>query len=216
MSSAEEKQEELPWSDPMSLYEFEHAKRAELGIKHICGVDEAGRGPLAGPVFAAAVILPEDYEIEGLNDSKKLSEKKREKLFDEIIEHALAYSIQSIDHKTIDEINILEATMLGMKNAVNGLSIKPEAVYIDGNRIPKDMDIPTEFVIKGDATSASIAAASILAKVSRDRFMLEMDKKYPEYAFAKHKGYGTKLHYEKIREFGPSEIHRLTFLKKMH
>ncbi|MBQ7874237.1 MAG: ribonuclease HII [Oscillospiraceae bacterium] len=200
----------------MSLYEFEHAKRAELGIKHICGVDEAGRGPLAGPVFAAAVILPEDYEIEGLNDSKKLSEKKREKLFDEIIEHALAYSIQSIDHKTIDEINILEATMLGMKNAVNGLSIKPEAVYIDGNRIPKDMDIPTEFVIKGDATSASIAAASILAKVSRDRFMLEMDKKYPEYAFAKHKGYGTKLHYEKIREFGPSEIHRLTFLKKMH
>ncbi|MBP1569770.1 MAG: ribonuclease HII [Oscillospiraceae bacterium] len=200
----------------MSLYEFEHAKSAELGIKYICGVDEAGRGPLAGPVFAAAVILPEDFEIEGLNDSKKLSEKKRDLLFDEIIEHALAYSIQSIDHKTIDEINILEATMLAMKTAVENLSIKPERVFIDGNRVPKNMEVPAEFVIKGDATSASIAAASILAKVSRDRLMLEMDKKYPEYCFAKHKGYGTKLHYEKIREFGPSEIHRLTFLKKMH
>lgn len=200
----------------MSLYEFEHAKRAEFGIKYICGVDEAGRGPLAGPVFAAAVILPEDFEIEGLNDSKKLSEKKRDALFDEIIEHALAYSIQSVDHKTIDEINILEATMLAMKTAVENLSIRPDAVYIDGNRVPKNMDIPTEFVIKGDATSASIAAASILAKVSRDRFMLKMDEKYPEYCFAKHKGYGTKLHYEKLREFGPSDIHRLTFLKKMH
>ena len=200
----------------MSLYEFEHAKRAELGIKYLCGVDEAGRGPLAGPVFAAAVILPEDFEIEGLNDSKKLSEKKRDLLFDEIIEHALAYSIQSVDHKTIDEINILEATMLAMKTAVENLSIKPEYVFIDGNRVPKNMEVPAEFVIKGDATSASIAAASILAKVSRDRFMLEMDKKYPEYCFAKHKGYGTKLHYEKIREFGLSEIHRLTFLKKMH
>ena len=167
-------------------------------------------------VIAAAVILPEDFEIEGLNDSKKLSEKKRDLLFDEIIEHALAYSIQSIDHKTIDEINILEATMLAMKTAVENLSIKPERVFIDGNRVPKNMEVPAEFVIKGDATSASIAAASILAKVSRDRFMLEMDKKYPEYCFAKHKGYGTKLHYEKIREFGPSEIHRLTFLKKMH
>ena len=200
----------------MSLYEFEHEKRAELGIKYICGVDEAGRGPLAGPVFAAAVILPEDYEIEGLNDSKKLSEKKRDALFDEIVEHALAYSIQSVDHKIIDEINILEATMLAMKTAVENLSIKPEKVFIDGNRVPKNMPVPAEFVIKGDATSASIAAASILAKVSRDRFMLEMDKKYPEYCFAKHKGYGTKLHYEKIREFGPSEIHGLTFLKKMH
>ena len=200
----------------MSLYDFEHAKRDELGIKLICGVDEAGRGPLAGPVFAAAVILPEDYEIEGLNDSKKLSEKKRDQLFDEIIEHAVAYSIQSVDHKTIDEINILEATMLAMRTAVEKLSTVPEAVYIDGNRVPKDMKVPTEFVIKGDATSASIAAASILAKVSRDRFMLGMDKRYPEYCFAKHKGYGTKLHYEKIREFGPSDIHRLTFLKKMH
>ena len=137
-------------------------------------------------------------------------------LFDEIIEHALAYSIQAVDHKTIDEINILEATMLAMRTSVENLSIRPEQVFIDGNRVPKNMNVPAEFVIKGDATSASIAAASILAKVSRDRFMLEMDKKYPEYCFAKHKGYGTKLHYEKIREFGPSEIHRLTFLKKMH
>ncbi len=198
----------------MSLYEFEHGKR-ELGYKYICGVDEAGRGPLAGPVFAAAVILPEDYEIDGLNDSKKLSEKKREKLYDEIIEHALAYSVQSCDNNVIDEINILEATMLAMKTAVESLGIKPDIVFVDGNRLPK-LEVPAEYVIKGDATSASIAAASILAKVSRDRFMYEMDKKYPEYCFEKHKGYPTKLHYEKIREFGPSEIHRLSFLKKMH
>lgn len=198
----------------MSLYEFEHGKR-ELGFKYICGVDEAGRGPLAGPVFAAAVILPEDYEIEGINDSKKLSEKKRDKLYDEIIEHALAYSVQSCDNKIIDEINILAATMLAMKRAVESLEIKPDIVYVDGNRLP-DLEVPAEYVIKGDATSASIAAASILAKVSRDRFMYEMDKKYPEYCFEQHKGYPTKLHYEKIREFGPCEIHRLTFLKKMH
>ncbi len=198
----------------MSLYEFEHAKR-KLGYKYICGVDEAGRGPLAGPVFAAAVILPNDYEIEGINDSKKLSEKKREKLFNEIIEHALAYSIQSCDNKIIDEINILAATMLAMKTAVENLVIEPDIVFVDGNRLPK-LATPAEYVVKGDAISANIAAASILAKVSRDRFMYEMDKKYPEYCFAKHKGYPTKLHYEKIREFGPSEIHRLTFLKKMH
>ena len=201
----------------MSVLEYTlEQELSEQGFSAICGVDEAGRGPLCGPVVAAAVILPQGLYIEGLNDSKKLSEKKRDLLFDEIIEHALAYSIQSVDHKTIDEINILEATMLAMKTAVENLSIIPERVFIDGNRVPKNMEIPTEFVIKGDATSASIAAASILAKVSRDRFMLEMDKKYPEYCFAKHKGYGTKLHYEKIREFGPSEIHRLTFLKKMH
>ena len=198
----------------MSLYDFEHEKHAQ-GYKYICGVDEAGRGPLAGPVFAAAVILPEDYEIEGVNDSKKLSEKKREKLFDEIIEHALAYSIKSCDNFTIDYINILAATMQTMKNAVDSLTIKPDIVFVDGNRLP-ELDIPAEYVIHGDAVSASIAAASILAKVSRDRFMYEMDKKYPEYDFAKHKGYGTKLHYEKLREFGPCEIHRLTFLKKMH
>lgn len=198
----------------MSLYDFEHEKHAE-GYKYICGVDEAGRGPLAGPVFAAAVILPWDYEIDGVNDSKKLSEKKREKLFDEIIEHALAYSIQSRDNFVIDEINILAATMQTMKNAVEDLSITPDIVYVDGNRIPQ-LSVPTEYVIHGDAVSASIAAASILAKVSRDRFMYEIDKKYPEYGFAKHKGYGTKLHYEKLREFGPCEIHRMTFLKKMH
>lgn len=198
----------------MSLYDFEHEKRA-MGYKYICGVDEAGRGPLAGPVFAAAVILPWDYEIDGVNDSKKLSKKKREKLFDEIIEHALAYSIQSRDNFVIDEINILAATMQTMKNAVEDLSITPDIVYVDGNRIPQ-LSVPTEYVIHGDAVSASIAAASILAKVSRDRFMYEIDKKYPEYGFAKHKGYGTKLHYEKLREFGPCEIHRMTFLKKMH
>ena len=198
----------------MSLYDFEHEKHAQ-GYKYICGVDEAGRGPLAGPVFAAAVILPEDYEIDGVNDSKKLSEKKREKLFDEIIEHALAYSIKSCDNFTIDDINILAATMQTMKNAVDSLTIKPDIVFVDGNRLP-ELDIPAEYVIHGDAASASIAAAYILAKVSRDRFMYEMDKKYPEYDFAKHKGYGTKLHYEKLREFGPCEIHRLTFLKKMH
>ncbi len=198
----------------MSLYDFEHEKRA-IGYKYICGVDEAGRGPLAGPVFAAAVILPEDYEIEGVNDSKKLSEKKREKLFDEIIEHAIAYSIKSCDNFVIDDINILAATMQTMKNAVEDLSILPDIVFVDGNRLP-ELNVPAKCVIHGDAVSASIAAASILAKVSRDRFMYEMDKKYPEYDFAKHKGYGTKLHYEKLREFGPCELHRLTFLKKMH
>lgn len=198
----------------MSLYDFEHEKYLE-GYKYICGVDEAGRGPLAGPVFAAAVILPTDYEIDGINDSKKLSEKKREKLYDEIIEHAIAYSIQSSDNLLIDKINILAATMQTMKNAVSSLSVKPDVVFVDGNRLP-ELDVQSEYVIHGDAISASIAAASILAKVSRDRFMYEMDKKYPEYEFAKHKGYGTKLHYEKLREFGPSEIHRMTFLKKMH
>lgn len=199
----------------MSLYDFEHEK-AKLGYKLICGVDEAGRGPLAGPVFAAAVILPADYEIEGVNDSKRLSEKKREKLFDEIIEHAVAYSIQSCDNETIDRINILQATMLTMKNAVEKLEVKPDIIYIDGNKIPEGLNSAAEYVIGGDAKSASIAAASILAKVSRDRFMLEMDKEYPEYRFAKHKGYGTALHYEKLREHGPCEIHRLSFLKKMH
>ena len=198
----------------MSLYEFEKQKRAE-GYELICGVDEAGRGPLAGPVFAEAVILPSDYEIEGINDSKKLTPQKREKLFDEIVEHAVAYSIQSCDQETIDEINILQATMLAMKTAVESLSIVPDIVFVDGNRLPK-WEIPSESVVKGDATSASIAAASILAKVSRDRFMMEMDEKYPEYDFAKHKGYPTKLHYEKLREYGPCEIHRKTFLKKMH
>ena len=193
----------------MSLYDFEHEKHAQ-GYKYICGVDEAGRGPLAGPVFAAAVILPEDYEIDGVNDSKKLSEKKREKLFDEIIEHALAYSIKSCDNFTIDDINILAATMQTMKNAVDSLTIKPDIVFVDGNRLP-ELDIPAEYVIHGDAVSASIAAASILAKVSRDRFMYEMDKKYPEYDFAKHKGYPTPEHLKALEKLGPCPEHRRSF-----
>lgn len=197
----------------MSLYDFEHEKRA-LGYKYICGVDEAGRGPLAGPVFAAAVILPEDYEIEGVNDSKKLSEKKREKLFDEIIGHALAYSVQSCDNFAIDEMNILAATMQTMKNAVKSLSITPDIVYVDGNRLP-ELSVPAEYIIHGDAVSASIAAASILAKVSRDRYMKQLDIEYPQYMFAKHKGYPTALHYELIRQYGISPVHRRSFLKKI-
>lgn len=184
----------------------------ENGYTCVCGVDEAGRGPLAGPVFAAAVVLGRGQIIDGVNDSKKLSEKKREALFDKIKEEALCYSIASVDEKAIDEINILNATFLAMKKAVEGLEIKPDFAMIDGNKTP-DLSIDCEPVIKGDANSVSIAAASILAKVSRDRYMLEMAEKYPEYKFEKHKGYGTKLHYEMLDEFGPSEIHRQTFLK---
>lgn len=187
------------------------------GYKTVCGIDEAGRGPLAGPVYAAAVILPMGLEIEGLNDSKKLSEKKREKLFDIICEKAIAYSVGIATEKEIDEINILNATFLAMKRAVEGLEIKPDYALVDGNRYPNiSADIKEEVVVKGDAKSMSIAAASILAKVSRDRFMLEMTEKYPEYCFEKHKGYGTKFHYEKILEHGPSPIHRMTFLKKLY
>lgn len=186
------------------------------GYNCVCGVDEAGRGPLAGPVFAAAVILPRGYVIEGVNDSKKLSEKKREKLFEKIKTEALCYSIASVDEKTIDEINILNATFLAMEKAVEGLEIKTDFVMIDGNRAPKHLDIPCQTVVKGDAKSASIAAASILAKVSRDRFMLEMAEKYPEYCFEKHKGYGTKLHYEMLDKYGVSEIHRKSFLKSWY
>ncbi len=187
------------------------------GYKTVCGIDEAGRGPLAGPVYAAAVILPTGLEIDGLNDSKKLSEKKREMLFDIICEKAIAYSVGIATEKEIDEINILNATFLAMKRAVEGLEIKPDYTLVDGNRYPNiNSDIKEEVVVKGDAKSMSIAAASILAKVSRDRFMLEMTQKYPEYCFEKHKGYGTKLHYEKLAEFGPSPIHRMSFLKKLY
>lgn len=187
------------------------------GYKTVCGIDEAGRGPLAGPVYAAAVILPTGLEIDGLNDSKKLSEKKREMLFDIICEKAIAYSVGIATEKEIDEINILNATFLAMKRAVEGLEIKPDYALVDGNRYPNiNSDIKEEVVVKGDAKSMSIAAASILAKVSRDRFMLEMTQKYPEYCFEKHKGYGTKLHYEKLAEFGPSPIHRMSFLKKLY
>lgn len=184
----------------------------ENGYACVCGVDEAGRGPLAGPVFAAAVVLGRGQIIDGVNDSKKLSEKKREALFDKIKEEALFYSIASVDEKTIDEINILNATFLAMKKAVEGLEIQPDYAMIDGNKTP-DLSIDCEAVVKGDANSVSIAAASILAKVSRDRYMLEMAEKYPEYKFEKHKGYGTKLHYQMLDEYGPSEIHRQTFLK---
>lgn len=185
------------------------------GYEVVAGVDEAGRGPLAGPVCAAAVILPENCEIEGLNDSKKLSEKKREALYDIIIEKAISYDIQLVDNNVIDEINILQATMLAMTNAVNGLKVKPQFVIIDGNKVPEQLQIPADCVVKGDAKSMSIAAASILAKVTRDRLMLELDKKYPEYDFARHKGYGTKLHQEKLLEYGPCEIHRKTFIGKI-
>ena len=184
------------------------------GYNVICGVDEAGRGPLAGPVFAAAVILPDGHIIEGVNDSKKLSEKKREMLFDKIIEECVCYSIGTASEKEIDEINILQATYLAMKRAVEGLEIKPDYVLIDGNRMPP-LDIPAETIVEGDGKSASIAAASIIAKVSRDRYMLKLAEKYPQYEFEKHKGYGTKLHYEKIAEHGISDIHRKSFLKKV-
>lgn len=182
---------------------------------NICGVDEAGRGPLAGPVYAAAVILPRGLELPGLDDSKKLTEKKRENLFELIRENAVAYSIASASEKEIDDINILGATYLAMNRAIEGLSIKADFALIDGNR-SEGIDIANRTVVGGDGIYSCIAAASILAKVSRDRFMLEMAEKYPEYAFERHKGYGTKLHYELLREHGPSEIHRMTFLKKMH
>mgnify|MGYP003289866244 FL=1 len=195
------------------LYE---QKAVDAGYKVICGVDEAGRGPLAGPVHAAAVVLPIGLEIEGLNDSKKLTEKKREQLFDIICEKAIDYSIGVATEQEIDEINILNATFLAMHRAVEGLKIKPDYALIDGNQYPKIPFVMEETVVKGDAKSMSIAAASILAKVSRDRFMLEKAKEYPQYQFEKHKGYGTKVHYEAIRQYGPSPIHRHTFLKKFY
>ncbi len=186
----------------------------EKGYKVVCGIDEAGRGPLAGPVFAAAVILPENYSHPVLNDSKKLSEKKRDAVYDDIIKDALCYSVGIATEEEIDEINILNATFLAMKRAVEGLSIKPDFAYIDGNQYPKT-GIKEETIVKGDGKCISVAAASIIAKVSRDRFMLEIDKQYPEYQFSKHKGYGTKLHYEMIEKYGVSKVHRRTFLKKI-
>ncbi len=196
-----------------AMCEIENECRKK-GYKYIAGVDEAGRGPLAGPVYAAAVILPEGTFIEGINDSKKLSEKKREELFDVICEKASAYCIAEVSHTRIDEINILNATFEAMNKAVNGLNIRPDYVLIDGNRI-KGMEIPHETVVKGDAKSISIAAASILAKVSRDRVMYEMAKQYPLYGFDKHKGYGTKAHCDAILKYGACEIHRKSFLKKI-
>ena len=195
------------------LFDYDKELRKEFPV--ICGVDEAGRGPLAGDVYTAAVVLNDSVLINYLNDSKKISEKRRELLYDEIIEKADAYCVATASVQEIDELNILKATMLAMKRAVEGLGIKPDMALIDGNRLP-ELDCESRYVIHGDAVSASIAAASILAKVSRDRYMRELDEKYPQYCFSQHKGYGTKLHYEKLAEFGISEVHRRTFLKKLY
>ena len=182
------------------------------GFSVICGVDEAGRGPLCGPVVAAACILPDGLYIEGLNDSKKLTEKKREKLFDVIKESAIAYCIAEASVEEINELNILEADLLAMRRAIDGLSVKPDLALIDGN-IARDFQIPAVPVIKGDATSMNIAAASILAKVTRDRMCIDLDRDYPEYGIAKHKGYGTKDHMNALRTYGPSPIHRKQFIR---
>ncbi|MEE0676152.1 MAG: ribonuclease HII [Ruminococcus sp.] len=197
----------------MNWLEFEQQAAAK-GYSAICGVDEAGRGPLAGPVCAAAVILPENTVIDGVNDSKKLSEKKREALFDVICETARSYSIEYASVEEIEELNILNATMLAMKRAVEGLDVKADYAMIDGNRTP-DLEIESEFIIKGDAKSMSVACASILAKVSRDRLLYEYAKEYPQYGFEKHKGYGTKAHTEALKEYGPCPYHRMSFLKKI-
>ena len=195
----------------MPTFEYEQ-KHYDEGYKAICGVDEAGRGPLCGPVVAAAVILPLGLEIEGLNDSKKLSEKKREALFDVICEKALAYAIAEASPAEIDEINILNASMLAMRRAVEALEIPADLALIDGN-CSRGFNIPTETVVKGDAKSYSIAAASILAKVTRDRGCMELDREYPQYGIAKHKGYPTKDHMDAVREHGPAPIYRKSFLK---
>ena len=189
-------------------------ERFACGFQTVCGVDEAGAGPLAGRVYAAAVILPRGWDAPYLNDSKKVTEKRREVLYDRITAEAAAWSVAWADEKEIDEINILNARMLAMERAIQGLSVQPDLALVDGNR-SKGITCPNETVVKGDGKSASIAAASILAKVSRDRYMLDMAKLYPQYAFEKHKGYPTKLHYERLREYGPSPIHRLTFLKNL-
>ncbi len=195
------------------MWEYEDVK-FQQGYVNVAGVDEAGRGPLAGSVFAACVILPKDCILEGIDDSKKLTPKKRDILYDVIIEKAVAYNIARVDEKVIDEINILNATHLAMNMAVDGMKIKPDFVLIDGNSI-KNMDTPHETVVKGDSKSISIAAASILAKVARDRYITELAKVYPQYQFEKHKGYGTKVHTDAIKQFGPCPIHRITFLKNI-
>ncbi|NMA79229.1 MAG: ribonuclease HII [Clostridiales bacterium] len=196
----------------MSIYLFDDMLRSNFPT--ICGVDEAGRGPLAGDVFAAAVILPQGIEIKGLNDSKKITPKKRDELFDIIKEEAISYCIASANVNEIEELNILGATMLAMGRAVNGLSKVPDLAIVDGNQVP-DIQCEVHNVVKGDAKSASIAAASILAKVSRDRYMLRLHDEYPQYGFDKHKGYGTKRHFEMIMQHGKCDVHRASFLKKM-
>ncbi|MBE6784422.1 MAG: ribonuclease HII [Ruminococcaceae bacterium] len=194
-------------------YTFEHQAH-EQGFQIVCGVDEAGRGPLAGPVCAAAVILPDGLVIEGLDDSKKLTEKKRDALYDVICEEAISYGIAFASVEEIEEMNILQATFLAMKRAVESLNVKADLALVDGNQKPP-LDIQARTLVKGDAKSPSIAAASILAKVTRDRLMVEIAEQYPQYEFSKHKGYGTKLHYEKIMEHGISPVHRRSFLKKI-
>lgn len=196
----------------MELWGIEQELR-EYGYKAICGVDEAGRGPLAGPVYAAAVILPLGLDIPKLNDSKKLSQKVREELYDVIIATAIDCSVASASHTEVDGLNILKATFLAMNRAVMSLKVKPDALLVDGNQDP-GIGYDTWCIVKGDARSASIAAASILAKVSRDRYMADVSSQYPQYMFEVHKGYGTKMHFERLREHGPSEIHRVTFLRK--
>ncbi len=198
----------------VNLWEIEDEFYAK-GVSVICGVDEAGRGPLAGPVCAAAVILPPHLEIPGLNDSKKLTDKRRRELMPVIKEQALAYGIAFATEQEIDELNILQATFLAMERAIRQLNINPDLALIDGNR-EKDFGLPVQTVIKGDSRSANIAAASVLAKVTRDDLMLEMAEKYPQYEFEVHKGYGTRKHYDALREFGPSPIHRMSFLKKFY
>ena len=197
-----------------NLWQYEDAC-FDRGIETICGIDEAGRGPLAGPVCAAAVILPKHLEIEGLNDSKKLSDKRRRALYDIITDQAVCWSVAFADEKEIDEINILQATLLAMRRAFDGLSVRPDIALVDGNRDP-NLGIETETIVGGDGKSASIAAASILAKVTRDRLMEQYAEEYPAYGFEIHKGYGTKRHYAAIAEFGPCPIHRMTFLKKFY
>ena len=197
-----------------AMWEIEDALYAK-GVQVICGVDEAGRGPLAGPVCAAAVILPPHIEIPGLNDSKKLTDKRRRELYPLIKEKAVAYGIAFADHNEIDEINILQATYLAMERALSQLTVKPDIALIDGNRA-KDFGLPVQTVVHGDSLSANIAEASILAKVTRDDVMLQMAESYPQYGFAVHKGYGTKAHYEALAQYGPCPIHRMTFLKKLY
>ena len=196
--------------EPKDLWLYEREAFAE-GYQAVCGVDEAGRGPLAGPVCAAAVILPAGLVIDGLNDSKKLTDKKRRELYDVITQNAVSYGIAM----EIDQINILQATFLAMQRAIDKLDVRPDLALIDGNRA-KDFGLPVRTIVKGDSLSASIAAASILAKVTRDRLMEELDEAYPQYDFTVHKGYGTKRHYEALREYGPCPIHRRTFLKKLY
>ena len=198
----------------VNLWEIENSLYAN-GYQAVCGVDEAGRGPLAGPVCAAAVILPKGLELPGLNDSKKLTDKKRRELFPIIKEQAIAYGIAFATEQEIDEINILQATYLAMQRAIDQLEGKADFALIDGNRA-KDFGLPLRTVVKGDSLSANIAAASVLAKVTRDDLMMEMAETYPQYAFDVHKGYGTKAHYEALRQYGPSPIHRMTFLKKFY